>query len=841
MAANPHNAFHASTSMPYVAAPEELETQEEAQYQLPALWSALRKRWLLIGALTLLGVVLALIVSKLSTRTYSSTATVEINKQTDAPLGVNSLTGLPQQFNSADEMAAIMLTEQEELGSASVAGKVIDQLNLASVAPYRRTDRSGPYTQESEQDRLIELFQSRLKVAIVKDTKLMQVTFTDNNPERAAAVANAVISTYISQYSQARTAAASKASSWLTNHLAELRSQVLTSENAVNDYEARTGIVGTPDQASTIVGPNAAAQNTDNAVVERFIDLNRDLTNAQINRVAKQAVYDTLRTETADGIMAEAAAHGSGNVSANPTTPGSTYAPTTASGADAPELAELSALRQQREALELQVASRSSLYGNKSPLMEQLHAGIQQIDLDIKATLSRIRERAKGEYLLAKANEDSLRNLVAEQQLQVSHLTAGSNQLALLQQEAKSKRTMYQDLSAKLEQTNVSSEANESNITLIDPARPNLKLTSPKTGRNLATGGFTGLIVGIFLALLLAYRNDKSPALRVSRVAFTIFFLVVTLGSNTLHAQNFPLVPANLDQVDATARRNSTPSGTALLAVPEDFSSAPLQPGYLLEVSVYGAPEMAASLRVDSAGNVSVPLVGALHVGGKTVTEAQGEIAHALEQAEILKNPQITLNVSQYSTSVVSVLGEVQSPGRLSIIGPKSLEQVLALAGGETTAAGSIIEIQRQGITPIHIRYTQGDSSEALRKFVVQSGDSVYVKRAGVIYVLGAVNRPGGYLMVNRGQLNILQALALASGMTILSKDGSIYIVRTLEDGTVRQIPVSFKEMSRGKEPPTMLQVDDVLYVPTSLTKTILINGSGLIGSAAQAVIYRVP
>ena len=669
----------------------------------------------------------------------------------------------------------------------------------------------------------------------------MQVSFTDNNPQRAAAVANAVISTYISQYAQARTMAASKASSWLTNHLADLRSQVLTSENAVNDYEARTGIVGTPDQASTIVGPNAAAQNTDNAVVERFIDLNRDLTNAQINRVSKQAVYDTLRTESADTIMAEAAAHGSGTVSANMTTPGSTFATTTASGADAPELSELSLLRQQKESLELQVASKNGVYGDKSPLMEQLHAAIQQIDRQIQTTLNRIRERARGEYILAKANEDNLRGLVAQQQAQVSRLTAGSNQLALLQQEAKSKRTMYQDLSAKLEQTNVSSEANESNITLIDPARADPIPTSPKTIRNIATGGFTGLVLGIFLAILLAYRSHKGPALRVARVAFTLSFLALVCGSGALQAQISPQVLANLDQVPSNARRSAVAPGTALLAVPEDFSSAPLQPGYLLDMSIYGAPEMGATLRVDSAGNVSVPLIGPLHVAGKTVTAAQTEIANAFQQHEILKNPQVTLNVTQYSTGMVTVLGEVQSPGRLEILGPKSLEQVLALAGGETTAAGSIVEVQRQGTAPIHIRYTQGDSSEALRKFVVQSGDSVYVRRAGVIYVLGAVNRPGGYLMVNRGQLNILQALALASGTTIISKDGSMYIVRTMEDGSVRQIAVPFKDMSRGKEPPTMLQVDDILYVPTSLTKTIFINGSGLIGSAAQAVIYRVP
>lgn len=851
MSTHVHPVYHSTTSMPYVAADEGTEDPDDARFQLPALWTTLSRRWLLIAALTVLGAVLALVVSKLSARTYTSIATVEINKQSEAPLGINSLTGLPQQFSSGDEMAAIMLTEQEELQSSSVAFKVIDQLGLATAAPYAPVRKSGSSqaqdstadVQEAERERMLGIFQSHLKVSLVKDTKLMQISFTDNNPKRAAAVANAIISTYVNQYAQERNIAATHASSWLTNHLADLRSQVLASENAVTAYQARTGIVGNPDQASTVAGSTASMQDAGNAVVERFIDLNRDLTNAQINRVAKQSVYETLSSANGDAIMAEATAHATGQVSANLTSPGASYATAhaTASGADAPELNELSNLRQQREVLELQIASKQDLYADKSPVMVQLHAAIQQIDRDIQITLNRIRTRARDEYILAKANEDKLRDLVAQQKGQVTALTVGSNQLALLQQEAKSKRTMYQDLSSKLEQTSVSSGANESNVTMIDPARPNVIPTSPKTGRNMATGGFTGLVLGVFLAFVLAYHKGYE-SMRVPRAAFSMLFLLLMLGgAGSLHAQSFPQIPGNLDQVSPVGRRNSVPAGTALQSIPEGFSSVPLQPGYLLEMTIFGAPEMDATLRVDSGGNITVPLVGSLHVAGNTVADAQNEIAQAFQKGEILKSPQVTLNVMQYSASTVTVLGEVQTPGRVEMLGPKSLEQMLALVGGETTSAGSIIEIQRPGVAPIHIRYTQGNNSEALRRFMLQNGDSVYIKRAGVIYVLGAVNRPGGYLMVNRGELNVLQAIALASGMTILAKEGSVYIVRTMEDGSVRQIEVPFNQMSRGKEPATNLQVDDILYIPTSLTKTILINGSGLIGSAAQAVIYRVP
>ncbi|MBW4028842.1 MAG: hypothetical protein HIU93_15855 [Acidobacteria bacterium] len=316
--------------------------------------------------------------------------------------------------------------------------------------------------------------------------------------------------------------------------------------------------------------------------------------------------------------------------------------------------------------------------------------------------------------------------------------------------------------------------------------------------------------------------------------------LLLCVGAHVSQGQSYPEVPAEVGSVPPSTGK-SQPVDSLQTTVPEDLVNSPLHKGYLLRMDIYGSPDMSTQLRVDTNGDITVPLVGPLPVAGQTVVQAQSAIARALATNEILKNPQVTLTVLQYATRTTTVLGEVQTPGRVQMAGPKNLEEVLALAGGETFAAGNIIEIDHKNSPPTLVRYSQGDSREFLRRVVIRKGDSVYVRRAGVIYVLGAVNRPGGYLMINRGELNVLQAVSLALGTTMVAKGGTYYIIRKVSPGDYKRILVPYNKMSKGKLPPMPLEVNDILYVPTSVAKSVLINGSGLIGTAATAAIYRTP
>ena len=105
---------------------------------------------------------------------------------------------------------------------------------------------------------------------------------------------------------------------------------------------------------------------------------------------------------------------------------------------------------------------------------------------------------------------------------------------------------------------------------------------------------------------------------------------------------------------------------------------------------------------------------------------------------------------------------------------------------------------------------------------IVNPGDTVQMKRAGIVYVLGAVNRPGGYVMQEEGTLNVLQAVSLANGTSIAASSGTIYVLRRNADGT-EVIAVPYQKISRGKSADIQLHPTDVLFVPSSAIKSVLL------------------
>ena len=183
-------------------------------------------------------------------------------------------------------------------------------------------------------------------------------------------------------------------------------------------------------------------------------------------------------------------------------------------------------------------------------------------------------------------------------------------------------------------------------------------------------------------------------------------------------------------------------------------------------MEVFDTPEYSLDLRVDPNGNVTIPMVGSVHVGELTLVAASTKIAAALRDAkDDLPSPEVNLNIEQYAGRDITVLGEVHNPGRIELLAPRHLDDVIAMAGGETQYAGKAIEIRHEaGVTPRTqmIYYSRSRDNHILSESMVLPGDTVTVKRAGIVYVLGAVTRPGGYIMQEDGDLNVTQALALA-------------------------------------------------------------------------------
>ena len=341
--------------------------------------------------------------------------------------------------------------------------------------------------------------------------------------------------------------------------------------------------------------------------------------------------------------------------------------------------------------------------------------------------------------------------------------------------------------------------------------------------------------------------NRRRYAWAAHAAVMSVVVFAAAHATNGQAQQGAPVVNANLDSGISGSTREPVLQrrNASLEAVPDDFADARITPGYLLSMDVFTVPEFSGlSLRVGPAGDVTIPSAGKVHVGGDTLSEAQAAIAKALVDQQILIAPQVELNVLQFATQSVTVLGEVQRPGRIQMLAPRSLADVLALAGGETVAAGNDIEIQRPDATGSpqlrHITYTQEQSSSRLQGILISPGDSIFVHKAGVVYILGAVTKPGGYLMVNGGALDVLQAISLAGGTTLEAAMGGIKIYRP-DDGRYEEIKVPFSKVTKGKEASVELQLNDVLYIPRSRLKTTLVDGSSLVGSSISGILYRAP
>lgn len=277
---------------------------------------------------------------------------------------------------------------------------------------------------------------------------------------------------------------------------------------------------------------------------------------------------------------------------------------------------------------------------------------------------------------------------------------------------------------------------------------------------------------------------------------------------------------------------------------PQQQESLLIGPGDVLHVQVVDAPEMEQHVRVTDNG--MIPLVGAgdVKVGGMTVAAAQTAIHDHLIETHYMNHPQVMVTVEQYATETVSVVGEVARPGAYPITTPRTVLDVLSFAGGITNVADRNIMVQRHGSKDDAVTYfVSNDPKQAVStQVMVDPGDTVIVPKAGIVYILGDVNRPGGFAMANnQDHMTLLQALALAGGLQHSARQGHARLIREAE-GKSHEEQLNLGEIQKGKRPNPTLYAGDILYVPFSWAKGLATSmAPNLSGSAATAAIYAVP
>jgi polysaccharide export outer membrane protein len=270
-----------------------------------------------------------------------------------------------------------------------------------------------------------------------------------------------------------------------------------------------------------------------------------------------------------------------------------------------------------------------------------------------------------------------------------------------------------------------------------------------------------------------------------------------------------------------------------------------IAPGDLLHIHVADTPEMEADARVTDRGIVPIVGIGDVTVVGLTPGDAATAVHDKLIERHYLNHPQVSINVVEFATQQVSVIGEVKTSGAYKITTPRPILDVLALAGGLTPQANRHILVERKGDLQHPLDYyVSNNGAQAIeRQVLVDPGDTIVVSRAGIVYILGDVNRPGGYVMSNNeSQLTLLQGLALAGGVSRAAKQGHAHLIRQKPGGGYTDTELSVGDVQKGKQPDLALLPGDVLYLPFSYARNLATTGAaGIAASTAGAAIYALP
>jgi polysaccharide biosynthesis/export protein len=333
--------------------------------------------------------------------------------------------------------------------------------------------------------------------------------------------------------------------------------------------------------------------------------------------------------------------------------------------------------------------------------------------------------------------------------------------------------------------------------------------------------------------------------------------------------QGLTLVPALAQAVVPADGRVGIPIDSAIpsttanaaaaapTAAPTNVTSYVLGPEDQITVRIFAADDIPDKpVQIDNDGSVTLPMIGMVHAAGLTVEQLQTNLVTAYKK--YFKDPQVTVQVNDFRSQPVSVAGNVTTPGVVQLRGNRNLMEVIGQAGGLRADAGDSVLITRnlsEGPIPVSGAFTDPTGKYSVAHINIRSimsgkdpeaniqikpHDVITVPRARLVYVLGNVGRPGGYVMTENETMSLTQAIALAGGWDKMAALSSARILRTDSGSTRQQIPANIKKIMQNKAPDLELRPDDILYVPNSMTRQIgARSAEAAIGIGTGVLIWR--
>jgi polysaccharide export outer membrane protein len=331
-------------------------------------------------------------------------------------------------------------------------------------------------------------------------------------------------------------------------------------------------------------------------------------------------------------------------------------------------------------------------------------------------------------------------------------------------------------------------------------------------------------------------KRASSQEVHILRCGVAVCLLLAAIIIQSSHAQALPSMADSPSIAAPQTHPLSITQGTR--------SELRISPGDLLEISIFnlvGSPELTSKARVSAQGEISIPLLGSVNVSGLTTDQAGATIGKRFVQEEVLRNPHVVVFVSEYANRDVFILGEVAKPGRYSVLVERRLLELISEAGGLTPTAGGQVTITHRDAPQDSesLNLSHNPSQMVTENVEIGPGDTIVVSKAGIVYVVGAVQKPGGFVMDENQGITVLQAIALAQGSRPEAALNKSELIRKTPNNQ-KEIPIALSKILAGKAPDTQLRADDILFVPTSAAKSAARRSlDAAIQAAVGVTIYR--
>jgi polysaccharide export outer membrane protein len=756
---------------------------------------------------------------------YEASARVALRTSSASALSL----GAQEPFGSASVLSAPLQQETlaNVLRSDQLAWKVITGLKLYQAPGFmgRFASKFPDFRPEAPaadaQAYLLKRFEQRLHVETLPRTLLIQIRFRCRDAALSASVVNALIAAYGQQEIDARVQATLQASVWLGSQLKELKVRVEQDQQRLAAFQREHGLLNTPEMLAN--GQTGETQHT--TLLVEIDELGRQLVAVSTDRILREAQYRAAQQGDPELVIA------------------SDPRLQVESGNFATVL--LQQIHARKSDLEQEQAQLNIEHGPNFPRMVEVRRQLQDLDRQKQSEDAKLLERFRSAWQTAVDRERLVRKNLEEVTVNGMKANEAATQYAAMREEANASHELYVRVLEKAEEAGFSAGIQGSNISVVDAARQPVKPVAPDLPLYMAITFFVSLWLAVGGALLMeSFHAPFHASIRPTTPTTFVALLAVLLAVAVVHAQaptpSTSGLPTGVVRIPSSQRQNpnlpnpkespATWDGAAQAGMPPMAATqsatpmpAPIAPGDFLDVSEVHTPEFHSVVRVSPAGTVTLPMIHEVRIGGMDEQTAAHAIEAALVAQGMLLHPLVSVLVTSYAGQDVSVLGEVVRPGVYPYTLHHRLLDLISAASGLSQSAGRLVNVfHRDDAKTPHpvVLDPSGTDTASDHNPELAPGDTVQVSRAGLVFVVGDVQRPGGFPVDPAQGLTVVQALSLAWGPTQNAGMGKAILIREQKGGRTLTT-LNLKRMLHGQEPDQPVHDRDILFVPDSMAKNL--------------------